>query len=176
MAILYGSAVGSTGGNIRQSTRSFAHARMRETLSNFDGTPTTSDELVIGLFKSNDRIKDIRFGTDGAATTAAFDLGLWEVEVRNEALSLTVIDQDLFASARSATTSIGFSANTSVFSESGTLDDFMDRGKSLWELAALGAASYTEDPGLDVAIVVKPTATFNAATEMIFSVEYVAGD
>lgn len=176
MAILYGSAVGSTGSSIRQSTRSYAHARKRETLSTYDGTPATTDELIIALVKPTDMLRDISFWTDGNASAGAFNVGLWLVNSANQSTELTVIDGDLFASSQAATSAIAYDARISVFDEAGTLDDVMDRGKMFWELAAIGAASYTEDPGGQFAIVVKPTTTLNAATELGFLVEYVAGD
>ena len=176
MATLFGSAVASTGGSIRQSTRSFAHARRRATLSTYDGTPLDTDILVIGLVKSSDLCLDISFFTDGNATAGALDVGLSSVNLSNNGFDLTVVDVDLFASARLATSPIAYDTRDSVFSESTTLDDVMDRGKSFWALAALGAASYTEDPGLTFAVTATPSTSLNAATELGFLVEYVAGD
>lgn len=176
MAILYGSAVAATGGNIRSSTRSIAHARSREWISTYDGTPTTSDQLVVGFMKSNDMLIDIEIFTDGNPTAGALNIGLYEADIRNDDLSLTAIDDDLFASAQSVTTNISFNNRISVFSEAGTLDDIMDRGKSLWSLAAVGAASYTEDPGLTVAVVATPSTSANAAAEIGFRIKAVTGD
>ncbi len=175
MATLYGSAVGGAGA-LEQSTRSPAHARVRTTISAYDGTPATTDVLVLGYFKSSDHLVDIVLATDGAATAGALNIGLHSVEFRDGATTLTVIDADLFASAQSVASALAWDAQTSVFDEAGTCDDVMDRGKALWVLAALGAASYTEDPGLTFAITATPSTTVDAATEMVFAVSYVAGD
>ncbi len=176
MANLFGSAVASSGGSIRQSTRSFGGARERTTLSTHDGTPATTDVLIIGLVKSGDLCEDIEYWTDGGATAGAFNVGLSSVNLSNNGFELTVVDADLFASAQAATSAIAYDARVSVFDEAGTLDDVMDRGKTFWALAALGAASYTSDPGLTFAITATPSTTLNAATELGFRVSYVAGD
>lgn len=175
MATLYGSAVSSSG-QPRQSTRSYAHARVRTTLSVFDGTPTTADILILGLLKSGDLLEEIEFWTDGGGTAGAIDVGLYSVDLSNDSLTLTVVDVDLFASAQATGTPILHDARISVFDESTTLDDVMDRGKTLWALAAIGAASYTEDPGLTFAICATPTTTVDADNEMGFKIKYVAGD
>lgn len=169
MATLYGSA--ASAGPIGQSTQSFAHARTRTTLSTYDGTPATTDELVIGYFKSTDRIVDIELATDGAATAGALNIGLHTASFSNDSTELTVSDADRFASAQSVASAIAFDARVSVFDESGTLDDVMDRGKTIWELAGL-----SEDDGNTYAITATPSTTVDAATEMIFVVTYVAGD
>lgn len=174
MATLYGSAVSA--GPIGQSTRSFAHARVRHILSTYDGTPTTSDVLVLGLIKSGDLILDIELATDGAASAGALNVGLHSVDFSNNSTTLTAVDADLFASARAVTSAIAWDARDSIFSESTTLDDVMDRGKSAWALAAIGAASYTVDPGLTFAITATPSTAVDAATEMAFLITYVAGD
>ena len=176
MSVLYGSAVASTGGNARQSTRSFAHARKRETLSVYDGTPTTSDQLVLALVKSSDLCKDITFWTDGGGTGGSIDVGLYTVDLSNNGLTLTVVDQDLFAATQVTGTPIAYDAKISVFDQSTTCDDVMDRGKTFWALAALGAATYTADPGVTFAVVATPDVTVDAANEMGFEVQYVAGD
>lgn len=174
MATLYSSV--ASAGPLGQSTLGPAHARTRTTLATYDGAPTTSDTLVIGYFKSSDRIIDIDNFTDGAASAGALNVGLHSVNFANGDTELTVVDADLFASALPVTLAIAYDAANSIFDEAGTLDDVMDRGKTLWELAAVGAASYTEDPGLTFAITATPSTTVDAATEMGFEVTYVAGD
>lgn len=176
MAVLFGSAVAATGGTARQSTRSYAHARKRETLSTYDGAPTTSDQLVLALVKSSDMLRDISFWSDGGATNGTINVGLYTVDMSNNGLALTVVDADLFCSAQGVGTAVAYDARISLFDEAGTCDDVMDRGKTFWALAALGAATYTEDPGVTFAVVATPAVTVDAATEMGFLVEYVAGD
>jgi hypothetical protein len=181
MSTYYGSALAGSSnttyaGNVPQTTQSFAHARVRRTLSTLDATPLTTDTIVVGLFKSSDRLLDIVFAIDGASTSGALNIGLHSADMSNNALTLTAVDADLFASATITGNAITYEARTSMFDEAGTLDDIMDRGKTLWELAAIGAASYTSDPGLTFAITATPSTNVDAATEMLFEVTYVAGD
>lgn len=175
-SVTQGASNSTYGGNVPQSVQGPAHARTRTTYATVDAAPTTSDTVIVALLKSSDRLIDIKLATDGAATAGALNIGLASADLSNDSISLTVIDEDLFASAQSVVTAIAFDAAGSVFDEAGTLDDVMDRGKTLWELAALGAASYTEDPGLTFAITADPSTTVNAATEMGFLITYVAGD
>lgn len=181
MATLYTSVTGSSStaynGTIPQSVQGPAHARTRTTYATIDATPTTSDVIAVAFLKSSDRLIDIKLVCDGAPTTnGALNIGLHSADLSNNAVTLTAVDADLFASAQSVTTAIAFDGAGSVFDEATTLDDVMDRGKTLWELAALGAASYTEDPGLTFAITATPSTTCDAATELGFLVTYVAGD
>ena len=176
MATIFGSAVSSSGSSIRQSTRSFAHARERVTLSTYDGTPGDGDILVFALMKSSDLLEDIEFWCDGNPTAGTFNIGIYQAVMANQGISLTAIDDDLFASAQTAATAIAYDARVSVFDEAGTLDDVMDRGKTLWALAAIGAATYTEDPGTLFALCATDVQNFDAAAEVGFRVKYVAGD
>ena len=180
MAIYYGSAVQGAnnttfGGIPPSSTRSISHARKRTTISVLDATPTTSDTIIVGFIKSSDLLIDITMATDGNATAGALNAGLSSVEFANGADEYTVVDADLFATAFFSTTAITYGARATMW-ESGTLDVVMDRGKSMWELAALGAATYTEDPGLTFAITCTPSTSFDAAQEFLWEISYVAGD
>ncbi len=178
MATIYGSAVSSTS-NPPQNTNSagYAHARKRETMSHFVGVqPTTSDVMVISLIKSSDRIKDVKFFTNGAGTNGALNIGLHKVTQSNGALSLTAIDVDLFATGKATGTAILYdAAAATVFTEAGTVGD-VDRGKAAWVLADLGGGTYTADPGEVWAITATPSVSEDASSNYIFEVEYVAGD
>ena len=181
MATYYGSAVsGSTnllsGGIVPQSTSSIAHARFRVTMSTIDATLLSGDQVIVGLFKSGDRFLDIRYFTDGGGTTGAYDLGLYEATVTPSGISTSVVDQDLFVSAQITSVLLGYGSSFSVMIESGTINPIVDRGKTLWEMAALGAATYTEDPGLTFALVKTMTASQDAANKSGFRIDYVAGD
>jgi hypothetical protein len=176
MANVFGTAIADSTGQPGQSTRSIAHARTRTTWSRFaDAVHADTVDLVIAYFKSSDQIIDIRFYTDGDGTNGAFNLGISSVNYANGGTAFTVVDATLFASAKATGTAILHgSAVASVFAED-SLDDF-DRGKTLWALAAIGDASYTEDPGLTFALVADISTTIDAAQEIIFEIEYVAGD
>ena len=119
--------------------------------------PTTAaDDDVIRLItvKSSDRLWDLRLSTIAAITgVGTIDIGLHKSGYNHDG---AVIDVDLFASDQDIVATI---ARTSVFKESVTLVD-VDRGKTFWELATIGAASYTEDPQESWDI----TATFDGST------------
>lgn len=185
MATYYGSAINSTGvpnQNVNASSGSsggFAHSRVRKTYSTYsNATPyvQTTDLLAIALFKPSDRIIDVKFFTDGAGTNGAMDIGVYSVAKANSSLTLTVIDSDLFASAKATGTAILHgSATATVFTESGNLTD-ADRGKPLWKLADLGAGTYTEDPGGIWCIAADFTVIEDATSFYGFEIEYVSGD
>lgn len=173
MAYLYGSNLSATGqplGNV-----GFNHSRLRQTSFVYTGTPTNADDLVIATIKSSDRIKDIRVSCiDGSATAGAMNVGLWTVSLSNGTADYTVVDADLFASAFAINADIAY-PGTSVFEEAGTLT-IANRGSTAWACAAVGAASYTEDPGETFAIVGEISTTVDAAITLLVDVEYVAGD
>ena len=111
MATYYCSAVSSTGvppHNIYQD--GFAHARIRKTYSTYTNSSPyvaiTNDVLVIGLFRSSDRLFDIKFYTDGAGTNGAFNIGLHKVTRANGSLSFTAVDAVLFATAKATGTAL----------------------------------------------------------------------
>ena len=83
-----------------------------------------------------------------------------------------MIDDDLFASALDVTSAI---ARTESFKEATTLGD-TDRGKTLWELAAIGAASYTADPMEDWDLVGTTDTGTNAALKLSVEIVYTSGD
>ena len=185
MATYYTSAVSSTSlppQNVNAASGTvtgFAHARARKTYTTYSNASpyvATTDLLVVGLFKPSDRIMDIKFYTDGAGTNGAIDVGVYSVAKANGALTYTVIDADLFASAKATGTAILHgSATATIFTESTNLTD-ADRGKTLWKLADLGAGTYTEDPGGLWAICADFTTIEDATSFYGFEIDYVSGD
>lgn len=186
MANFYTSAVSSTNlppQNVNAASglvTGFAHARARKTYTTYSNASPyiaiTNDVLVIGLFKPSDRIMDVKFYTDGAGTSGAFNCGVHSVTKANGALSYTAIDADLFASAKATGTAILHgSATATVFTESGTLTD-ANRGMTLWRLADIGGGTYTEDPGGLWAITAVFTTIEDATSFYGFEIDYVSGD
>jgi hypothetical protein len=80
-----------------------------------------------------------------------------------------VVDADVFASAIDTATAAV--ALTEVFSEAGTLG-LADRGKTLWQIADLGGATLTADPGVDYDICITTPAGGTATTTYYLEVEY----
>jgi hypothetical protein len=179
MALAFSSAITDGTGQPGQSTRSIAHARVRKTYGQITTAAADTDDLVIGYFKSNDQIIDIKFYTNGGSTAGAFNLGLWAVDFHNGATTISdTVDNVLYASAQATSTAILYGAHdadTSIFRESAVLTD-ADRGTTLWASAAVGDASYTVDPGLTFALVAEVSTTINASTILTFEIDYVAGD
>lgn len=176
MAFVYGNNLSSTG--VPAGHVGFNHSRVRVTSAAFDvATAATTDDLVFGIFNSNARIKDIRYYmTDvGTATTGAMNVGLWLATRSNGAWTYTVIDADLFASAVSIAATIAY-PGTSIFAESAVLNTVLDRGKKLWELADIGAATYPTDPGYMFAIIGEVSTAVDQAIDLGVEIEYVAGD
>lgn len=133
-------------------------------------TAVAPDQLRLMQFKSGDRIHAIKVSDAGASTVTAADLGLYK---SGNAHDGAVIDADLFASALSLN---GGGSQVEALTEAGTITD-EDRGKTLWEMAALGAGSYTEDPFEDWDLTFTVTGAVTTATETILvEVEYTAGD
>lgn len=154
------------------------HARMRRTAAHLTiplSTDMGSGDIIRLLdMKSGDRLIELLFSMDanfGATTT--FDVGLY---LKGPANDGAVVDVDLFGSAIDWAGAI---ARVDYFKEAGTLDDW-DRGKTLWELAAIGAGSDTVDPGTTYTIAATTTQdiTVTAASPIEFLCEayYIAGD
>lgn len=147
-----------------------AHARRRVTASRFTGLITTSDTARVCTLKSSDRIERIYVASDGGSTAGAIDIGLYETGTANDG---AVIDGDLFASALTTSSAIAY---VDQFKESSTLGD-VDRLKPAWQLAALGAASYTEDPGINFDLTLQGSTTFTGSdTNLLIAVYYTSGD
>lgn len=151
------------------------HARMRKKVARItlDLLPvfTTNDVARIMQFKSGDRLFELTLVSAGASTVVTVGIGLHESGNNHDGV---VIDLDLFASALAVNGTVARSAD--MFTESSTLDDF-DRGLTLWELAAIGAASYTEDPFLDFDLTLTAGAAVTTADEpLIIEAWYTSGD
>ena len=129
-----------------------------------------NDEIHLLDMKSSDRLIELFVSCDaGYATTATFNYGLYD-----KATGLAV-DEDLFAAAYDQQNEV---ARFDVFDQADTLADW-DRGKTLWELAAIGAGSDTVDPQLVYTIVATASANLTAMaaeTEQLIEAYYIAGD
>lgn len=126
------------------------------------------DEIRLCQIKSGARIYEARLISDGGATAGAADLGLYKSGANHDG---AVIDADLFGSALATSGAITY-ANSDAFIESTNLTD-QDRGKYLWELADLGAGTYTKDPVEQWEFVLTVTTAFTVAvTDMVLIVTY----
>lgn len=128
-----------------------------------------ADEVRFAQFKSSDRIVELYLSGDGGGSAGTINLGLYKSGTDHDG---AVIDMDLFASDIDTT---GVIARVDQFKEAGTLTD-RDRGKTLWELATIGAASYTSDPMEDWDLTGLMDAGSDAALELVLEVYYTSGD
>lgn len=149
-----------------------AHARLRKhiaRISDPSDAAAAADVLRFCRLRSSWRIHAIAVSASAAWTGGTLDLGLHEAGTDHDG---AVVDADLFASALDIATGFGRSDG---FVESTTLVD-EDRGKTVWELAAIGAASYTADPGIDFEITGTLGGTPAGPGEVVVEVYYTAGD
>lgn len=119
----------------------------------------SADVILLMPIPSNFRPFELLFSTDGGATAGAANVGLHTLS--DDGATATAVDVDLFASAQ-AVTSAGL--RTDIFSESTTLG-VEDRGKYMWEIAAVGAASYTVDPKIEFWLTATISTNIDATTE-----------
>jgi len=131
-----------------------------------------NDILALCDMASGDRIHEMFVSINaGFVATQTANLGLYEA---GDGAVGTVIEEDLFTSAVDIGTAT--TDRVSQFLEAGNLTD-EDRGRPLWALAALGAASYTEDPHIDMTIaytLASEEIATAAVAQILLEVFYVA--
>lgn len=132
-----------------------------------------NDVIRIMDLKSSDRLINLYFTMDanwGATTT--FNVGLYEKGNNNDG---AVVDEDLFGDAIDWSGAI---ARVDYFDEATTLGN-IDRGKTLWEQAAVGDATYTTDPGIMFTVTAQTTQDISAtaaAVVMMVEAYYMSND
>ena len=168
MAILYSDNLATTlEGPYNPSFRRDAtktHARLRRKRMQADLPVTSTDDVVImGKFKSNDRLYDLLFSTaSGAPGAGAVHIGLHESGLEHDAS--VEIDEDLFATAVDLLAQADYE---DVFTEA-ALDE-EDRGKKLWELAG-----YTADPQIDFDLTMTFSTGADATETYVLEARYIA--
>jgi hypothetical protein len=128
-----------------------SHSRLRcciATINMVDTLPVADDVYRLFTLKSSDRIMQFWMSSDAqAAGSNTVDVGCY-LEGGKGLHTGAVIDMDLFSSDLDVAS--GF-AMTNILHESTTVPD-ESAGLQLWEMAALGAASYTVDPMVNIDI------------------------
>jgi hypothetical protein len=148
-----------------------AHSRLRTKICHSQVTLllASADTLRLMTFKSNDRIHQLFLTSDDAGATGDIDLGIYLAGNRHDG---AVVDVDLFG----ADTDVNAAAISRVDQfDAGALSD-IHRGFMLWELAAIGDATYTADPQTQFDLVITVTELFAAATDIVVEAVYTAGD
>ena len=151
------------------------HARMRYTRAaiTLDAVVAIGEVVRMKTFSSSDRLNWGYFHCSDAGTGGLIDVGLYKAGTNHDG---AVIDADLFMSAYDVKAAAREQIEILPNSGSGTLGG-IDSGKTLWEMATLGAASYTSDPMEQWDIAIVPTeATTNTAWEVMMEFYYTSGD
>jgi hypothetical protein len=178
----FGPAVGATGHFTTKNSiptqieAGIGHSRSRHKMAQM--TVPSGQDLgdgdIIRLcdLPSNARVLEVLMSMDANwGTTTTFHVGLYKKGDNDDGV---VLDVDLFAATQDWAGAI---ARVDQF-KLGVLDDW-DRGKYLWQLAAIGAASYTEDPKEMWTLALTTTQDISAAAaavEFLAEVIYIAGD
>lgn len=138
---------------------SASHARLRKkrmfkSLAATGLGHSTNDKLVMGTFKSSDRLYDLQVSTSNSNPTAgAIDMGFVKAALSHDPDAGTAITNasDIFYDAAVLTTAL---SRDDAFVDATDLVA-MDRGKRLWELVnAKTASTYTKDPKEDWDLVI----------------------
>lgn len=157
----------------RKTPGEIGHARLRKKRMNLTTGATTSvsDTMVLGKFKSGDRLYDLQMSTNSAtATTGAINIGLYVAALNHVPVTANIVDVDLFGALVVTTTVL---ERSDVLVEAGTILGF-SRGLTLWEMAALGAGSDTVDPMVDYDLVATFSTALDAAQGYNFEADYVS--
>lgn len=143
---------------------SYQNGTLREQVATIEATSGDSIGSTYRMLRvfSGWRISDLIIDSDDIGTTAAADVGLYDVASVNAG---AVVDADFFASALSL--SGGALAATNITHESAVID-VANKGKRIWEQLAL-----TTDPGKWYDIVLTLTAATDAAGTITLRARYV---
>lgn len=129
-------------------------------------TAATTNNAVTRMIRglhSSERLFSLTCQVASTPSAGVIDIGLYEAGFDHDG---AVIDKDIFEDGQSITSGL---AETDVFL--GASLTALARGLTLWEIAALGAASYTEDPNLFFDITLEtPTGIVTASDTQIMLV------
>lgn len=146
------------------------HGRIRYNRAMITGLCLSAEVLRFFSMKSSDRLLEIMISSNGGSDAGAIDIGIYLSGNDHDG---AVVDADLFASAQATSTAI---ARTDAFNESAILQH-EDRGKHLWELAAVGDGSDTVDPQVSYDICGVVTTEFTTtASILVLEAYYTSGD
>ncbi len=154
-----------------RATVGVRHARTRTSIARVTALALTTDVVRMITLRSSDRLLSLELATDGACAAGAVNVGLY---LSGSAHDGAVADADVFATAVTVSTETDL---VDIFDEN-TLLDGVDRGRTLWEIATLGAGTnYTSDPIVNFDICLVPsTSLTTAAAELTLKAVYTSGD
>ena len=120
---------------------------------------TSADIVRMFTLPSSARILELNACSEGTSTTYAADIGVYE---SGDAHDGALIDIDLFDAGSALATAQAYIDSFAL----GVLTD-VDRGRPLWHLCALGAATYTADPQIEMDICLTSSATLITVIETV---------
>lgn len=148
------------------SPRELADAAIsRGDIKEFVGAVTANNDdsvgsvYIMGSIPSNARVSQVLLSCDGAATTGAADIGLYQTTANGGA----VVDADVFASAQALTSTL---SNSDVTHESGVYG-IEDSELYLWEVLGLST-----DPNIHYDVALTLTAALDAADDVVLKVRW----
>lgn len=121
-----------------------------------DGTTAADVFRMFGPLHSGVRLYDMLFQVASTPSAGDIDVGLHLSGVNHDG---AVVDADLFEDGQLVTSGLSLAG---VFTGASLTN--LDRGKTLWELAALGAATYTSDPNVFFDITVTTATGWTTAS------------
>jgi hypothetical protein len=150
------------------------HARLRKKKMGFlpqAFTTGTSDQVVLGTFKSSDRIWDIRYTQNGTLSAGAFNLGFFRAQVDHIPVATADSSATALATAQSATAA---QSRTDMMLGIGANGQF--RGLAIWQILDLGTPTIIRDPQVDYDLVMTISTTWAtvAPTICFFEADYVS--
>ncbi len=149
-----------------------AHGRVRYKRAHFVGLPldVVPDQVRLATFKSSDRILELFQTMDGLPSAGNQDLGFYESGVNHDGPIIN--NGDEFLDAFVVT---GAVARVDKFDGNDFADE--DRGKTIWELLVVAGQTYTEDPllNIDLVLTIDTSYTVLVNTED-YEMFYTAGD
>lgn len=150
------------------------HARIRKKKMSFypGSTITTSDTVVLGTFKSSDRLWNLWYVQNGTLTTGAFSLGFYRAAIDHVPVANATYSQAALLGTAYANTV----AQTRTDFMTGLGSNGQYRGLAIWQLLDLGTPALSADPMCDYDLVLTPTTNFTAGTATIafFECDYVS--
>lgn len=129
----------------------------------------SGDKIIVAKVNSGDRMSGLWLSADGnVPATSTIAIGL-QLITAGGGIGAD-LDIDLFEDS----VALSAASDRAEMFTTAVLDDW-DRGKPMWELASIGAASYTEDPHLDWWIIAEFTsdpAAITTASELQFELAF----
>lgn len=148
------------------------HARLRKKKMAY--LPTTfqaGDQIVLGTFKSSDRLYDLRHTQNGTLSAGAISMGFFRSQLDHVPVATSDSMGNLLGSAFAVTAAQSRNDWMTGLGANGQY-----RGAAIWQLLDLGTPVLTKDPMCEYDLVMTVTTTWAtvAATIGFFEADYVS--